>query len=152
VEYSHSESRQSPPPKNEVRRSRVLGSLGLGLITGAADDNPSAIGTYASAGAQFGLSLLWTPVNFPMMFAVVYLSSKLGQVAGQGLFHVLRNNYMKALVVAGIVQGFSRPPLLLLILLMTNNRRIMGDRKNTLAMNILGGITRPPQSLLRVWA
>jgi NRAMP (natural resistance-associated macrophage protein)-like metal ion transporter len=64
------------------------------VVTGAADDDCSAIGTYASAGAQFGTSLLWTaPVTFPMMFAVVYLSSKLGQVSGKGLFHVIRENY-----------------------------------------------------------
>lgn len=66
------------------------------MVTGAADDDCSAIGTYASAGAQFGTSLLWTaPVTFPMMFAVVYLSSKLGQVSGKGLFHVIRENYPK---------------------------------------------------------
>ena len=69
-------------------------ALGLGIVTGAADDDCSAIGTYASAGAQFGTSLLWTaPVTFPMMFAVVYLSSKLGQVTGKGLFHVIKDNY-----------------------------------------------------------
>ena len=60
-------------------------SIGLGLITGAADDDPSAIGTYAAAGAKLGTSFLWTaPVTFPMMVAVVYLSSKLGQVTGKG--------------------------------------------------------------------
>ncbi len=77
-----------PVPKSVVR------SLGLGLITGAADDDPSAIGTYASAGASFGPSLLWTaPVTFPMMFAVVYLCSKLGQVCGEGLFAVVKRHY-----------------------------------------------------------
>jgi Mn2+/Fe2+ NRAMP family transporter len=50
-------------------------------------------------------------------------------------------NPMKILVVAGIVQGFSTPPLMLLILLMTNNRRIMGDRVNGRLINILGGVT-----------
>jgi NRAMP (natural resistance-associated macrophage protein)-like metal ion transporter len=71
-------------------------SIGLGLITGAADDDPSAIGTYASAGASLGPSFLWTaPVTFPMMFAVVYLCSKLGQVAGQGLFAVIRDHYSR---------------------------------------------------------
>src|SRR5215471_10413332 len=64
-------------------------SLGLGLITGASDDDPAAIGTYAAAGAALGPSFLWVaPMALPMMFAVVYLSSKLGQVAGQGLFAV----------------------------------------------------------------
>src|ERR1700758_2053591 len=77
----------------------VFRSLGLGLITGAADDDPSAIGTYAAAGAQLGPSFLWTaPVTFPMMFAVVYLCSKLGQVAGKGLFAVIRENYSRFLL------------------------------------------------------
>ncbi|HEV7787168.1 MAG TPA: divalent metal cation transporter, partial [Thermoanaerobaculia bacterium] len=66
----------------------------MGLISGAADDDPSAIGTYASAGAALGPSFLWTaPATLPMMFAVVYLSSKLGQVAGKGLFAVVREHY-----------------------------------------------------------
>jgi Mn2+/Fe2+ NRAMP family transporter len=53
-------------------QSGVVRALGLGLITGAADDDPSAIGTYASAGAAFGPAFLWTaPVMLPMMFAAV---------------------------------------------------------------------------------
>ena len=50
-------------------------------------------------------------------------------------------NPMKALVLAGVVQGFSTPPLMLLILLMTNNRKLMGKRVNGRAINILGWIT-----------
>jgi NRAMP (natural resistance-associated macrophage protein)-like metal ion transporter len=74
----------------------VLRALGLGLITGAADDDPSAIGTYAAAGAKIGPAFLWTaPATLPMMFAVVYLSSKLGQVTGKGLFDVIRDHYSK---------------------------------------------------------
>jgi Mn2+/Fe2+ NRAMP family transporter len=84
-------------------------SVGLGLISGAADDDPSAIGTYASAGAKFGPLLLWTaPVTFPMMFAVVYLSSKLGQVCGEGLFAVVRRNYSRWILyalLAGVLIG-----------------------------------------------
>lgn len=79
-------------------------SVGLGLITGAADDDPSAIGTYDTAGATLGPSFLWTaPVTFPMMFAVVYLSSKLGQVAGQGLFAVIRKHYPRWLLYTALV-------------------------------------------------
>src|SRR5437868_2415670 len=79
-------------------------SVGLGLITGAADDDPSAIGTYATAGATLGYSFLWTaPLTFPMMFAVVYLSSKLGQVAGQGLFQLIRQNYSKWILYPALV-------------------------------------------------
>ncbi|MCP3395484.1 divalent metal cation transporter [Bradyrhizobium sp. CCGB12] len=88
---------KEPPPSRSIggsNRRAFARALGLGLVTGAADDDCSAIGTYAGAGAQFGTSLLWTaPITFPMMFAVVYLSSKLGQVSGKGLFHVIRENY-----------------------------------------------------------
>ena len=81
------------------RSRRALRAFGLGLITGAADDDPSAIGTFASAGAKFGPSFLWAaPVAFPMMIAVVYLSGKLGQVSGQGLFALLRTHYPKWLL------------------------------------------------------
>ena len=74
-------------------------SLGLGLITGASDDDPAAIGTYAAAGAAVGPSFLWVaPFALPMMFALVYLSSKLGQVAGQGLFAVIRQHYPRWLL------------------------------------------------------
>ncbi len=81
-----------------------LRALGLGLITGAADDDCSAIGTYASAGAKFGPALLWTaPVTFPMMFTVVYLSSKLGQVSGRGLFQVIRDHMPRWVLYATLV-------------------------------------------------
>jgi Mn2+/Fe2+ NRAMP family transporter len=80
--------------RHETHDGGVARALGLGLITGAADDDPSAIGTYAAAGAKLGPSFLWTaPVTFPMMFAVVYLSAKLGQVTGRGLFHVIADRY-----------------------------------------------------------
>ena len=82
----------------------VLRVLGLGLITGAADDDCSAIGTYASAGAKFGPSFLWTaPVTFPMMFAVVYLSAKLGQVSGKGLFDVIRDHYPRWILNCALI-------------------------------------------------
>ena len=94
-------------PKSAIRRTHlnrfpkgVFRSIGLGLITGAADDDPSAIGTYATAGAKFGPALLWlAPVALPMMFAVVYLSSKLGQVTGQGLFAIIRQHYPRWLLL-----------------------------------------------------
>ncbi|HEY7354095.1 MAG TPA: divalent metal cation transporter, partial [Terriglobales bacterium] len=101
--------RRKPDPSIEDRYAAhmpkpapagVFRSIGLGLITGAADDDPSAIGTYATAGAKFGPALLWlAPVVFPMMFAVVYLSSKLGQVTGRGLFAVIREHYPRWLLL-----------------------------------------------------
>jgi NRAMP (natural resistance-associated macrophage protein)-like metal ion transporter len=97
---------RSKPAKPEHGGGRALG---LGLITGAADDDPSAIGTYASAGARFGLVILWAaPVMLPMMFTVVYLSSKLGQVSGRGLFQAIRQFYPRWLlwtVLIGVVIG-----------------------------------------------
>ena len=82
----------------------MLRALGLGLITGAADDDCSAIGTYASAGAKLGPSFLWTaPVTLPMMVAVVYLSAKLGQVAGRGLFAVIRRYYPRWLLYTTLI-------------------------------------------------
>ena len=82
----------------------MLRTLGLGLITGAADDDPSAIGTYASAGAAIGPAFLWTaPVTFPMMCAVVYLSAKLGQVSGKGLFHVIKDHYSRWILYPALI-------------------------------------------------
>lgn len=98
-----------PRKKKRRQAGSFVRTVGLGLITGAADDDPSAIGTYASAGAKFGPALLWTaPVTFPMMIAVVYLSSKLGQVTGKGLFAVIRDHYSRwflHVILAGVVIG-----------------------------------------------
>lgn len=81
-------------PQQQQQGGGALRTLGLGVITGAADDDCSAIGTYAAAGAKLGPAFLWTaPVLFPMMFAVVYLSAKVGQVSGRGLFHARRDFY-----------------------------------------------------------
>ncbi len=94
----------SEPDSKKPPRSGVLRTLGLGLITGAADDDPSAIGTYATAGAKLGPSFLWTaPATFPMMFAVVYLSAKLGQVAGEGLIAVIRRHYSRWVLYPALV-------------------------------------------------
>src|SRR5690606_18703342 len=74
-----------------------------------ADDDCSAIGTYASAGARFGTDCLWmAPATLPMMYVVVYLSSKLGQVSGRGLFRVIRDFYPRWLlwtVLIGVLIG-----------------------------------------------
>jgi Mn2+/Fe2+ NRAMP family transporter len=97
------------PRAHHAARWGALRTLGLGVVTGAADDDPSAVGTYASAGAAFGTALLWTaPVVLPMMITVVYLSGKLGQVAGEGLFAVLRRHYPRWVLypaLAGVLVG-----------------------------------------------
>jgi NRAMP (natural resistance-associated macrophage protein)-like metal ion transporter len=86
---------------------RFLAILGPGLITGASDDDPSGIGTYAVAGASFGFATLWTALlTFPMMTAVQFTCAKIGMVTGMGLARVLRQHYPRALlypVVAALV-------------------------------------------------
>ena len=60
--------------------------LGPGLITGAADDDPSGIAAYSQAGAGFGLDMLWTmPVLYPLMSTMQMLSARIGRVTGKGL-------------------------------------------------------------------
>jgi Mn2+/Fe2+ NRAMP family transporter len=84
-------------------------ALGTGVITGAANDDPSAIGTYASAGAAFGPAILWAaPIVFPIMAVSLYLASKLGQVTGMGLAAALRLHYPRWLlwmIVAAVLVG-----------------------------------------------
>jgi Mn2+/Fe2+ NRAMP family transporter len=67
-------------------RAHPLAKLGPGLVTGAADDDPSGIATYSQAGAQFGLDMLWTmPLTYPLMSAVQVMSARIGLVTGKGL-------------------------------------------------------------------
>ena len=105
TESSHvAEGQPRGEERSPKRGGRMLRTLGLGLITGAADDDPSAIGTYASAGASIGPAFLWTaPVTFPMMCAVVYLSAKLGQVSGKGLFHVIKDHYSRWILYPALI-------------------------------------------------
>src|ERR1700733_8682556 len=66
----------------------LLKQLGPGLITGAADDDPSGIATYSQGGAQFGFNLLWTMLlTFPLMVAIQMVSALVGRVTGHGLAH-----------------------------------------------------------------
>lgn len=95
---------QAPARQSKTKNDGLAKTLVRGVITGAADDDPSAIGTYASAGARFGTDILWlAPVMLPMMYTVVYLSSKLGQVSGRGLFHVIRDYYPRWLLWAVLI-------------------------------------------------
>lgn len=72
--------------RRRLRRVALLGQLGPGLVTGAADDDPSGIATYSQAGAQFGFGLLWTMLlTYPLMSAVQLISAHIGRVTGKGL-------------------------------------------------------------------
>ena len=82
---------QSP---DEGRLRRLLSVIGPGFITGASDDDPSGIGTYASIGAAQGFSVLWlAPLTFPLMAAVQLICARIGLVTGEGIAGVLRRNY-----------------------------------------------------------
>jgi NRAMP (natural resistance-associated macrophage protein)-like metal ion transporter len=75
--------------------------LGPGLITGAADDDPSGIATYAQAGAQFGFGLGWTLVlTYPLMVAIQTISARIGRTTGLGLAGNMRRHYSKSCVSA----------------------------------------------------
>lgn len=84
----------SPQKTHSHRLRDFFAELGPGLITGAADDDPSGISTYSVAGASFGYSQLWTAIfSFPLMAAVQLMCARLGMVTGRGLASVIRHRY-----------------------------------------------------------
>jgi Mn2+/Fe2+ NRAMP family transporter len=92
-------------PRGAVRR--FLSILGPGVITGAADDDPSGIATYSIAGAQLGTSLLWTAfLTWPLMAAVQLACAKIGMVTGRGLAGALRRKSPGWLLVAAALALF----------------------------------------------
>jgi NRAMP (natural resistance-associated macrophage protein)-like metal ion transporter len=79
----------------------TLKALGPGLITGAADDDPSGIATYSQAGAQFGFNTLWTLVlTYPFMVGIQLVSARIGRVTGRGLAANIRRAYSPWLLYA----------------------------------------------------
>jgi Mn2+/Fe2+ NRAMP family transporter len=81
--------------------------LGPGLVTGASDDDPSGIATYSQAGAQYGLSTLWTAlVTFPLMAAIQEMCARIGMVTSQGLTGTLKTNYSKPVLYLMLLFSF----------------------------------------------
>ena len=77
-----------------------LKSLGPGIITGAADDDPSGIATFSQAGAQFGFGMLWMALfQYPMMTIIQEICARVGLVTGNGLGGVLKQKYSKKIVL-----------------------------------------------------
>jgi NRAMP (natural resistance-associated macrophage protein)-like metal ion transporter len=94
-----------------------LRKLGPGLVTGAADDDPSGIATYSQAGAKFGYELGWTVVlTYPLMVAVQMISARLGRVTGRGLADNIRTNFPAPVLYA-----------LVLMLLVANTINVAAD-------------------------
>ncbi|HEX6792770.1 MAG TPA: divalent metal cation transporter [Casimicrobiaceae bacterium] len=82
------------------RAHRLFARLGPGLVTGAADDDPSGIATYSQAGAQFGLGMLWSVLlTTPLMVGIQVVSARIGRVTGHGIARNIRDHYSKPLLV-----------------------------------------------------
>jgi NRAMP (natural resistance-associated macrophage protein)-like metal ion transporter len=111
---SQSRSKNDQEPSLEAAATRAkrrlqvgISRLGPGLITGAADDDPSGIATYSQAGAQFGLNMLWTLVfTYPLMVAIQAISARIGRVTGNGLAGNLREIMPRSVVSALVTSLF----------------------------------------------
>jgi NRAMP (natural resistance-associated macrophage protein)-like metal ion transporter len=98
-------------------KQHPLARLGPGLITGAADDDPSGIATYSQAGAQFGLNMLWTmPLAYPLMAAIQSMCAQIGRVTGKGLAANIKTAF-PPIVLKGVV----------VLLLIANTLNIAAD-------------------------
>jgi NRAMP (natural resistance-associated macrophage protein)-like metal ion transporter len=87
-----------------LRTRSWLRQLGPGLVTGAADDDPSGIATYSQAGAKFGYELGWTVVlTYPLMVAVQMISARVGRVTGRGLADNIRENFPAPVLYALVI-------------------------------------------------
>jgi NRAMP (natural resistance-associated macrophage protein)-like metal ion transporter len=90
--------------KKKLNIRSWLRKLGPGLVTGAADDDPSGIATYSQAGAKFGYELGWTVVlTYPLMVAVQMISARLGRVTGRGLADNIRTNFPAPVLYAVVI-------------------------------------------------
>jgi NRAMP (natural resistance-associated macrophage protein)-like metal ion transporter len=90
-----------------TRPRGLLRKLGPGLITGAADDDPSGIATYSQAGAQLGFALGWTVVlTLPLMIGIQMISARIGRVTGHGLASNIRRHYPAPVLYAVVVLLF----------------------------------------------
>ncbi|MCG5076536.1 NRAMP family divalent metal transporter [Paraburkholderia tagetis] len=123
------------PPSVPVRKaSPWLEKLGPGVITGAADDDPSGIATYSQAGAAFGYNILWTVLlTYPLMVAIQSISARIGRVSGHGLATNIRRHYPVWLLYSAVI-----------LLLVANTINIAADLTAMgAAVNlIVGGPTR----------
>ncbi len=85
-------------PKGPIRRFFAL--LGPGVVTGAADDDPSGIVTYSIAGAQLGTTMLWTALlSWPLMYSVQMMCARIGMVSGAGLMDALRKKFPQPVLI-----------------------------------------------------
>lgn len=116
----HEDLERARRPDDELAsgdpRKPWYASLGPGLITGAADDDPSGVATYSTNGAAFGYGLLWLiPITLPLMIAVQEMCGRLGLITGRGLAAIIKEHYPRwvlygavgLLVVANVANVFA---------------------------------------------
>src|SRR4051795_8800982 len=97
------QSRASSTPVVGPSKPRLLGVLGPGLISGASDDDPTAIATYSQAGARFGYDLCWLALLcLPLMIVVQEISARVGRTTGRGIAGNLRKHYPAWVLYPGI--------------------------------------------------
>ena len=121
------------PPPGPAPRDDLWRRLGPGLVTGAADDDPSGIATYSQVGAQFGYGLAWTMLfSFPLMAAIQAVAAQIGCVTGAGIAKNLRRHYRPWLLRVVVV--------LLLIANIFNLGADLGAMGAALAL-VIGGPT-----------
>ena len=122
-----------------VRGRRIVRNLGPGLITGAADDDPSGIAAYSQAGAAFGFNMLWTmPVLYPLMSTMQFISAWVGRVTGHGLAANMRRVF-PSWVVAGLIG----------LLVLANTINIGADLAAMgAAAELVTGLSRHPMTML----
>ena len=90
---------EKPNSASDTEETGFLSRLGPGLVTGAADDDPSGIGTHSQIGAQFGYALSWTFVlTFPLMVVIQEVAAEIGRVTGAGIARNLRRHYPKVIL------------------------------------------------------
>ena len=90
--------------KHYSKFNRATRVLGPGVVTGAADDDPSGIATYSQAGAIYGYGLLWLfPIMFPLLLAVQESCARIGAVTGQGLAALLKKHYSKKVLYSAVL-------------------------------------------------
>lgn len=96
--------KQRPANKKQNPVRRFFSILGPGLITGAADDDPSGVATYSIAGAQLGTSMLWSAfITWPLMGCVQFMCARIGMVTGRGLAGALQQKFPRwVLVIASL--------------------------------------------------
>ncbi len=89
---------------DQATKRPLLSVLGPGLVTGAADDDPSGIGTYSQVGAQFGYGLAWTMFfGFPLLVSIQAICARIGAVTGKGIAQNLRQHYAPGLLRTVVV-------------------------------------------------